>query len=111
MYAIPRFPRLFLIVLLTLVLPTLYLLYPNPRAPSPADGSFQAGGIDSEHYRKPILPGEESKGWEHEEVREWEEGSGDEMGASRGETVLAGLEDEVLGGGVIMPKLENATAK
>ncbi|WWC65658.1 uncharacterized protein I303_108279 [Kwoniella dejecticola CBS 10117] len=105
---LPRFVRLVLILTFVVVIPTIYLLYPTPeRLPSP--GEYQAGGIDSDHWREPITPDYLVK----EQVREWD----DELplGGSRtqkdGSVVLGGLSDETVHGGVIMPKLGNETAK
>ena len=86
---------------------------------------YESGGIDSTHWRAPIKPD-----FEQEELRDWNDAcaSGEDCGPSeqakeqiggqgteqvtleKDREVDAG-EDLVLGGGVIMPKFENATAK
>ncbi|WVR09766.1 hypothetical protein IAU60_006842 [Kwoniella sp. DSM 27419] len=117
---LPRFVRLGLIVTSVVIAPTLYLLYPSPEyVPSPGD--VQAGGIDSDHWREPIQPNFEAYPIAKEEVREWEDevvmGAGTD--ATREESTLspawagvgAGVGDDLLRGGVIMPKLGNETAK
>ncbi|WVW86689.1 hypothetical protein I302_108743 [Kwoniella bestiolae CBS 10118] len=100
---LPRFIRLTLLATFLIVIPTLYFLYPTPeRLPSP--GEYQAGGIDSEHWRTPVKPD-----YLHEEVREWD----DELplGSSKKPDGWKGLSEETINGGVIMPKLGNETAK
>ncbi|KAK8849488.1 hypothetical protein IAR55_004822 [Kwoniella newhampshirensis] len=114
----PRFVRLTLVLTVLIIAPTLYLLYPTPEhVPSPGD--MQAGGIDSEHWRDPIKPNLGGELFEKEQVREWD-GVDDELDTeSRGKGSLgkatsgdwSGVSDSVIGGGVIMPKLGNATAK
>ncbi|WVQ66510.1 uncharacterized protein L199_004691 [Kwoniella botswanensis] len=101
---LPRFIRLTLLITLLIVIPTLYFLYPTPeRLPSP--GEYQAGGIDSEHWRKPINPDFPNV---HEEVREWD----DELPLGNiNNKAWKGLSEDTINGGVIMPKLGNETAK
>jgi hypothetical protein len=111
-----------LILLLVVVLPSLYLIYPHhdPEiAPGSAVREYQAGGIDSEHWRAPVKPD-----FEHEEAR-WSEDEDEETGDTSHESGRFGKgssgshaavswdapDEKVIGGGVIMPKLENATAK
>jgi len=125
----PRPLRLFLAVLALVAIPTLYLAYPSPssQSPEPHAQQYEAGGIDSEHWRDPIEP--QFDDVELEAGRAWD----DEMvvapgpGASSGsasDVMSPDASDEaqgpdhgneygtgVLHGGVIMPKLENATAK
>ena len=118
MLGLSRFARLFILITIAIIVPTLYLLYPNqPSPPSPGDEvhEYEAGGIDSPHWRRPLAPDFEREAgrWAEEEVvvkvpaipsqsapEQVEEGRG-----------WGGVEESVLGGGVIMPKLENATAK
>ena len=112
-----------------MVVPTIYLLYPHPdpaQSPHQEVKAYEAGGIDSDHWRAPIKPD-----FEKEEAR-WtgDEDAEDDIpedsavhGADRhpvkkpdlAQGVMGGsgggLDDKVLSGGVIMPKLENATAK
>ncbi|KAK6908930.1 hypothetical protein I203_102936 [Kwoniella mangroviensis CBS 8507] len=101
---LPRFIRLTLLITLLIVIPTLYFLYPTPeRLPSP--GEYQAGGIDSEHWRKPVNPDYSNV---HEEVREWD----DELPLGNSNNkAWKGLSEDTINGGVIMPKLGNETAK
>jgi len=122
-----RFARLFLLLTILLIIPTLYLLYPShTQAPSPGDEiyEYEAGGIDSPHWRDPVKPD-----FETEEVRDWGDElvvgcpagkdcgdgplkGGMEMEVEDGRGSGLGMVDEgVLGGGVIMPKLENAITK
>ncbi|WVQ79417.1 hypothetical protein IAT38_001514 [Cryptococcus sp. DSM 104549] len=102
---LPRFLRLTLLVTLLIVVPTLYLLYPSPeRQPSP--GEYQAGGIDSPHWRAPVKPDLDG-GYEREEGRGW----GDELVVGGGGRQGVTVNQDVINGGVIMPKLGNATAK
>jgi FAD-linked sulfhydryl oxidase len=114
---ISRFIKLFFLVLALVTIPTLYLLYPSSHVPPPSPGDpvyeYEAGGIDSEHWREKIKPD-----FEVEEARsgvEDEAGRGfeDDSGAWLGGGILGGgrVDEEVISGGVIMPKLENATAK
>ncbi|RXK36063.1 thiol oxidase [Tremella mesenterica] len=102
-----RFTRLFFLCFLLLAIPTLYLLYPSPQpAQTPTDivEAYEAGGIDSPHWRPPIKPD-----YELEEGRDWEdEVILDRPVSAEGEK---GWMNEVVGGGVIMPKLGNETAK
>ncbi|WVQ75047.1 hypothetical protein IAR50_004656 [Cryptococcus sp. DSM 104548] len=107
---LPRLVRLILLATALIILPTLYFLYPSSeRLPSP--GEWQAGGIDSDHWRSPVKPqlGE----YEHEEGRGWDDQHGVEgsRGWVEGKKKAAGIDQGVIHGGVIMPKLGNATAK
>ncbi|WVO13708.1 hypothetical protein L204_101329 [Cryptococcus depauperatus] len=95
-----RVARLALVVAIVVLGPTLYFFYPTPER-FPLLGEWQAGGIDSKHWREPIKP--DFAELENEKGRSW----GDEivMG-NEGEAM-----DNVVEGGAIMSKLENATAK
>ncbi|KAK4685160.1 hypothetical protein P7C73_g4995, partial [Tremellales sp. Uapishka_1] len=91
MFPVPRLARLFFFILLILLGPSLYLLYPaddHPPSPGDVQYEYEAGGIDSPHWREKVVPAFET---EHEEAR--------------------GIDEQVLAGGVIMGKLGNATAK
>lgn len=122
MFGLPRYARMLLILLVVVVLPSLYLIYPHHDvaiAPDSAVREYQAGGIDSEHWRTPVKPDfehEEARWTEDEEAEEEEEvsrGSG-RVGKDResnAAVALDGAHEKVISGGVIMPKLENATAK
>ena len=126
-----RFARLFLVSFLVLAVPTLYLLYPgSSRDPPGVPSTYEAGGIDSPHYRPPKAPD-----IEEEHVRDWQDemafgGEGD--GTSRvplGKVLdseedfeegtpsighsdwMSSSGDAWMTGDVIMPKLGNATAK
>lgn len=110
---LPRVIRVALAATALILLPTLYILYPSShsdyRPPSPSDPiRVDAGGIDSDHWRDPIVPdpaygGEQDishaldsdndGGWEKEEVRQW----GEEfvVGGGRG-----GVEGEMMKHGV-----------
>ena len=114
MFGLSRFARLFLLLTALIVIPTLYLLYPSPSIPrSPADAvsEYEAGGIDSDHWRTPVKPD-----FEKEEARDWEDEvvigcpTGEDCDGTK-DKANDGLVESVLDGGVIMPKLENATAK
>lgn len=117
---IPRIARLLIFSTLIITLPTLYFLYPHrDHIIQTTQGYLEKGGIDSSHWRDPIPPGVEK--YEHEEVREWDDDQDvlaqtDEVQpetdslANSGERIATDAPD-VLDGGVIMPKLENATAK
>lgn len=125
---IPRLARLLIFSTLIITIPTLYLLYPHrDTIIQHTQGYLEKGGIDSSHWRDPLPPDVET--YEHEEVRDWNAekdtpGPG-QMGlnvlddpavtvhASEGDKGPAEMtmNEDVLGGGVIMPKLENATAK
>jgi hypothetical protein len=118
---------------LLIILPTLYLLYPHRDTilgtPTQIQDHLEQGGIDSTHWRDPLPPpvgiGDELKKLEHEEVRDWEGQDvldQSELEGTESSSVPVLIEDspvvsdemvgkEVLEGGVIMPKLENATAK
>ena len=131
------------ILLLVIVIPSLYLLYPSSSDPPSDDGHMEQGGIDSPHWRAPISPvleqdtnvaAGESNGEriENEELR-WEvedqDSAGDGMevvdesadtksgsdglssGKEQTEVVLNAGTSSATGNGVIMPKMENATAK
>ncbi|CAD6569890.1 MAG: hypothetical protein TREMPRED_005498 [Tremellales sp. Tagirdzhanova-0007] len=125
MLGLSRFARLFLLVTVLVLLPTLYLLYPSlaaPRSPEDEVFEYESGGIDSTHWRAPIKPD-----FEQEELRDWSDAcvAGEDCGAAQEQVGEQGVgqvslekdrevgagEDMVLGGGVIMPKFENATAK
>lgn len=126
---IPRLARLLIFSTLLITIPTLYLLYPHRESIiQTTQGYFDQGGIDSSHWRDPLPPPHEidAEKSEHEEVRDWEGqqdviakptealeeliasplGSGEITGSE-----AIGVSKDVLEGGVIMPKLENATAK
>jgi hypothetical protein len=121
---VSRFTRLFSLVLGVVVISTLYIFYPSAQSPPPSPNDkpsrYEAGGIDSDHWNPEIKPdfqheefghtrGGNQGGVEHEEVRELDDDNGSWIG---GAVVGGGSVDEkILGGGVIMPKLENATAK
>lgn len=128
-----RSNKIVIIGFVCIFLTTLYFFYPSdhfssPHAPGDAYDEYEAGGIDSDHWREPIRPKFEKEVARDEECGEesCEVGSGPAGGrgveAAR-ERVMArpkkgeakqgvGLvEASVLEGGVIMPKLENATAK
>lgn len=175
-----RFARLVLIVGLCIIVPALYVFYPsasssekNPHKPTDPYDGYEAGGIDSEHYRAPVKPDfevEEARWNRHDGFSEaiddgedadqtvcvdldcsdqthrgkisqhahdgssssdkhavdghaadrlaggkgpWRLDAHEKGSDSRGKGfVLEGEEvDTVLGGGVIMPKLANETAK
>jgi hypothetical protein len=124
MLGLSRLARLGLIATGVIILGSLYLLYPHHDvAQSPGDlvDHYEAGGIDSPHWNKPITPEfDEEPRWtpaEAEVEAEEEEWS---RGSQSKEDVLVvedshdkglGVSDVVLGGGVIMPKLVNETAK
>jgi hypothetical protein len=134
-----RVTRLFLILALVIALPTLFLLYPSHRVPhslSDPYNSYEAGGIDGPHWRAEKRPDfeKEEERW-HAGEEEDDEGAmclGDECtaggtgkswmggGGGTGKTKAGGVigvngaqdaEDDVVEGGVIMPKLVNETAK
>jgi hypothetical protein len=129
---IPRLARLLIFSTLLITIPTLYLLYPHRETIiQTTQGYLEKGGIDSSHWRDPLPPpvGTGNEKLEHEEVRDWE---GQDVLAKVDSEGLEGLEDasttpaevvgaseegsgtiavDILEGGVIMPKLENATAK
>nr|XP_031859017.1 uncharacterized protein CI109_005522 [Kwoniella shandongensis]KAA5526089.1 hypothetical protein CI109_005522 [Kwoniella shandongensis] len=113
---LPRFVRLTLILTVVIIVPTLYFLYPTPEH-VPGPGDVQAGGIDSDHWRTPVKPNIGGVGeiYENEKVREWDDEEIDldtgTAAKSKVEQPWSGVSDEVIGGGVIMPKLGNATAK
>ena len=110
MFGLGRLGRILVIAVLVLLATSLYFLYPHhDPAQSPYDRPmhYEAGGIDSEHYRKPVVP-----------VFEEEEPRDASWGAQRqsaepvvGESLVSDIDQDILGGGVIMPKLGNATAK
>jgi hypothetical protein len=131
---IPRLARLLIFSTLLITIPTLYLLYPHRESIlQTTQGYLEKGGIDSSHWRDPLPPPveidvENGEGkMEHEEVRDWEgqdvlakptKGEAlDEITPPTGEGALfeegatGGVAKDILEGGVIMPKLENATAK
>jgi len=117
---IPRSLRLFLIILVVVGSLTVWLVYPSNNAPPPDalySDHYQAGGIDSEHWRDPVIPPfeEEGRRWDDEVLVD---SHGTSLGGSSTPVVdiqhsspVEELSESVLGGGVIMPKLENATAK
>jgi hypothetical protein len=124
---IPRLARLLIFSSLLITIPTLYLLYPHRETIlQTTQGYLEKGGIDSSHWRDPLPPPPELK-VEHEEVRDWEgqdvivaepaDVQGELITSPTGinngpvEDVSMGIPKDVLEGGVIMPKLENATAK
>ena len=128
---IPRLARLLIFSTLLITIPTLYLLYPHRETIiQTTQGYLEKGGIDSSHWRDPLPPpvGIGNEKLEHEEVRDWEgqdvlakvdpedtEGSEVEsttpVEEAAGEEGGGSIAADVLEGGVIMPKLENATAK
>jgi FAD-linked sulfhydryl oxidase len=126
---IPRLARLLIFSTLLITIPTLYLLYPHRETIlQTTQGYLEKGGIDSSHWRDPLPPppgiDHEAEKLEHEEVRDWEgqdvltepEKVLDEVIPPIEESRLSegselGIGKDVLEGGVIMPKLENATAK
>ena len=121
---IPRLARLLIFSSLLITIPTLYLLYPHRETIlQTTQGYLEKGGIDSSHWRDPLPPPAELK-VEHEEVRDWEgqdvivaepTDMREELIASptgvNDDSANIGISKDVLEGGVIMPKLENATAK
>lgn len=138
---IPRLARLLLLSTLVITVPTLYFLYPHRETIlQTTQGYLEKGGIDSSHWRDPLPPPggirDELDQLEHEEVRDWEgQDVFDESAADQGVPpvindkqdgaptpntngqslgvagVAEGVSSHILDGGVIMPKLENATAK
>jgi hypothetical protein len=121
---IPRLARLLIFSSLLITIPTLYLLYPHRETIlQTTQGYLEKGGIDSSHWRDPLPPPPELK-VEHEEVRDWEgqdvivaeptDVQGELITSPTGvndDSANIGISKDVLEGGVIMPKLENATAK
>ena len=124
---IPRLARLLIFSSLLITIPTLYLLYPHRETIlQTTQGYLEKGGIDSSHWRDPLPPPSELK-VEHEEVRDWEGQdvivadptnvkeelitSPIEVNDGSMENGPIAISKDVLEGGVIMPKLENATAK
>lgn len=128
----PKLARLLVLATLLITIPTLYFLYPHRESIiQTTQGYLEKGGIDSSHWRDPLPPGVEK--YEDEEPRDWEgqdvlhkQGveTDDTIPETETETDSGGarehLDDmelppvpiqEGLEGGVIMPKLENATAK
>lgn len=130
---IPRLARLLIFSTLLITIPTLYLLYPHRETIiQTTQGYLEKGGIDSSHWRDPLPPpvGIGNEKLEHEEVRDWEgqdvlakvgsessdephsgfatpTGAKNDVASDQSGLIAA----DVLEGGVIMPKLENATAK
>jgi FAD-linked sulfhydryl oxidase len=131
MLGIPRSARLFLIIVGVVILPSIYLLYPHhdiPQAPGSYVTEYEAGGIDSEHWRTPVKPDfeKEEARWSQaeaveEDAAERKNGNlapyvpSDKTWLNHGMTGVGGkagaIAENVLSGGVIMPKLANATAK
>jgi hypothetical protein len=121
---IPRLARLLIFSSLLITIPTLYFLYPHRETIlQTTQGYLEKGGIDSSHWRDPLPPPPELK-VEHEEVRDWEgqdvivaestDVQGELITSPSGvsdDSANIGISKDVLEGGVIMPKLENATAK
>jgi FAD-linked sulfhydryl oxidase len=117
-----RSVRLCLAVFIVVIAPTLYLVYPSGDPP-PALGEYadhyQAGGIDSEHWREPVVPNfeaDEGRAWSNEKVLAGTTTDDNSAAndASKADANAAAAAEEmrnVISGGVIMPKLENATAK
>ncbi|WWC93033.1 uncharacterized protein L201_007997 [Kwoniella dendrophila CBS 6074] len=101
---LPRFVRLTLIITILIIIPTLYLLYPTPER-LPSKGEYQSGGIDSDHWRKPIQPD-----YLREEVREYDDDDFDGLNKIK-QWNVGGISEKTINGGVIMPKLGNETAK
>jgi hypothetical protein len=122
---IPRLARLLIFSSLLITIPTLYLLYPHRESIlQTTQGYLEKGGIDSSHWREPLPPPPEIEKVEHEEVRDWEgqdvivaepADTKEELMTSptgvSNDSANIGISKDVLEGGVIMPKLENATAK
>lgn len=126
-----RLGRLFIVAFFVLLIPSLYFFYPDRSTPpSLADRTdhYEAGGIDSEHWRKPVVPNfedEDGRAWSDEAVLSGsKDGSHDRSASSNpkedygdaGSHMMSGNEAshsgaDFLAGDVIMPKLENATAK
>lgn len=124
MLGLSRLARLGLIATGVIILGSLYLLYPHHDvAQSPGDlvDHYEAGGIDSPHWNKPITPEfDEEPRWTPAEAEMEAEEEQWSRGSQSKEDVLVvedshgkglGISDGVLGGGVIMPKLVNETAK
>ncbi|ORX37942.1 ERV/ALR sulfhydryl oxidase domain-containing protein [Kockovaella imperatae] len=144
MPGLSRTPRLFLILLVIIIVPTLYLLHPST-SPTPLSSwtktttptttggdaihhvEIESGGIDSDHWRDPIRP-QTGNGLANEEDTRGADDEEDElvlMGTHSSDRPKQQEEDlydmtaftspsaPILGthGGVIMPKMENATAK
>ncbi|ORY34936.1 ERV/ALR sulfhydryl oxidase domain-containing protein, partial [Naematelia encephala] len=101
-----RLPRLVLSIFLVILFTSLYIFYPSsertPRAGEVEYSSYEAGGIDSDHYRRPIKPDFDFD--REEQGRAWEED--DQEVSSK-----SGASEDIFMGGVIMPKLGNETAK
>lgn len=146
MIGVPRSARLLLAVLLLVIVSSLYFLHPHhdpARSPGDQVTEYEAGGIDSPHWREPIKPDferEELRWTPEEEAEEASQGrletgvqggvkdgpyheSGGHRGASQGTGFAydggitgsggspVGVGEDTLNGGVIMPRLGNATAK
>lgn len=166
-----RSNRIFLLAAVLVFGITLYLFYPSdhfrsPHSPADAYDEYEAGGIDSEHWREPVVPhledeqcagatcnvddgasGDAGKEMvikrpplapkpksgvkpvtqeelahqsldeaivqerlEDEQARDQKQAAVAPKAPKKAATGLV-MEDSVLQGGVIMPKLENATAK
>lgn len=125
---IPRLARLLIFSTLLITIPTLYLLYPHRETIlQTTQGYLEKGGIDSSHWRDPLPPPPEIEKVEHEEIRDWEGQDvivaeptdvkekmitpPSEINDDSTEIEPIGISKDTLEGGVIMPKLENATAK
>lgn len=136
-----RSNRIFILGFVSLLLTTLYFLYPtdhfrSPHAPSDTYDEYEAGGIDSDHWREPVRPNFEKEVARDEDCDDGACAVEPEVARTKErvkprpkrpvkpakEALAAGLakggekmsfvvEDSVLAGGVIMPKLENATAR
>ena len=131
MFGIPRSARLFLIIVGVVILPSIYILYPHhdlPQAPGSFVSEYEAGGIDSDHWRAPVKPDfeKEEARWSKAEALEEDVAekkhavpapyvASDKTWLNHGMTGVkgdtGGIAEKVLSGGVIMPKLANATAK
>ena len=129
MLGLPRSARLILVVLGVVILPSIYLLYPHhdvAQSPDIPAKEYEAGGIDSAHWRDPIKPDfekEEARWTQEEDVLQPPQVpppyvASDKTWLNHGMVELpnsgaspAEIDEKVLSGGVIMPKLENATAK
>ena len=109
MPGLTRFARLFILLTILLLLTTLYFLYPSSSRPlsTPFPPThFEAGGIDSPHFASPLEPDFE------DEVRAWSGGRPPDVSlapAIKGQGLI--VEEDLLHGEVIMPKMENETAK
>ena len=128
MFGLSRTSRLFLLILVLVIIPTLYLLHPSSPNPFTRQDAVrvEAGGTDSPHWREPISPQaalEEDEAedqeddapriddFEEEEVRDIEQPLVYETRPSGSSSVSKVVKVEEAVPGVIMPKMTNATAK